>query len=337
MDYSYTLIRHRKICLKICAFRAIFHYCSPRLTPSFAGFLLQSTRSSKCCRTCHSTLCSSRPFVCLCQQLTHAPGKAAKGSCPTQSNADTWQPSLSQQRHHNNPRPIAARNVTHASKLNQSHDDTWQGMTPCPEVGLVGTEGIVEASELGGGYGGFGGKWLRFLNYLQQGFHFLMQELSEALMSSPDENGDFVKLESSLSLKGKNAAMVLCWLLGNGCLFAWNECMSSYVFSFMLMYLGNCRSSSTIVQKPLRGAVTACNDLVTEESKQNMQKVIRRNERMSLGSYLHDSPCVTPSFAGFLLQCTCHAQIRPRVPAKAIALATPRHVEVVHSSARVNS
>ncbi|KAK9127846.1 hypothetical protein Syun_016643 [Stephania yunnanensis] len=41
-------------------------------------------------------------------------------------------------------------------------------------------------------------------------------------MSSPDENGDFVKLESSLSLKGKNAAMVLCWLLGNGCLFAWN-------------------------------------------------------------------------------------------------------------------
>ncbi|KAK9135872.1 hypothetical protein Syun_015202 [Stephania yunnanensis] len=26
------------------------------------------------------------------------------------------------------------------------------------EVGLVGTEGIVEASELGGGYGGFGGK-----------------------------------------------------------------------------------------------------------------------------------------------------------------------------------
>ncbi|KAK9114811.1 hypothetical protein Syun_021608 [Stephania yunnanensis] len=27
-------------------------------------------------------------------------------------------------------------------------------------------------------------------------------------MSSPDENGDFVKLESSLSLKGKHAAMV---------------------------------------------------------------------------------------------------------------------------------
>ncbi|KAK9121960.1 hypothetical protein Syun_019577 [Stephania yunnanensis] len=57
---------------------------------------------------------------------------------------------------------------------------------------------------------------------LDQGFHFLMQELSDALMSNPDENGDFVKLESSLSLKGKNAAMVLCWLLGNGCLFAWN-------------------------------------------------------------------------------------------------------------------
>ncbi|KAK9160462.1 hypothetical protein Syun_006803 [Stephania yunnanensis] len=30
-------------------------------------------------------------------------------------------------------------------------------------------------------------------------------------------------IETSLSLKGKNAAMVLCWLLGNGCLFAWND------------------------------------------------------------------------------------------------------------------
>ncbi|KAK9120541.1 hypothetical protein Syun_018158 [Stephania yunnanensis] len=35
------------------------------------------------------------------------------------------------------------------------------------EVGLVGTEGIVEASELGGGYGGFGGKWLRALLKIQ--------------------------------------------------------------------------------------------------------------------------------------------------------------------------
>ncbi|KAK9106957.1 hypothetical protein Syun_022968 [Stephania yunnanensis] len=32
---------------------------------------------------------------------------------------------------------------------------------------------------------------------------------------------------SSLSLKGKNAAMVLCWLLGNGCLFAWNGMLTS--------------------------------------------------------------------------------------------------------------
>ncbi|KAK9107003.1 hypothetical protein Syun_023014 [Stephania yunnanensis] len=34
-------------------------------------------------------------------------------------------------------------------------------------------------------------------------------------------------IESSLSLKGKNAAMVLCWLLGNGRLFAWNGMLTS--------------------------------------------------------------------------------------------------------------
>ncbi|KAK9081003.1 hypothetical protein Syun_030683 [Stephania yunnanensis] len=43
MDYSYIVIRHRKICLEICAFWVIFHCCSPCVTPSFVGVLLHST------------------------------------------------------------------------------------------------------------------------------------------------------------------------------------------------------------------------------------------------------------------------------------------------------
>ncbi|KAK9114903.1 hypothetical protein Syun_021700 [Stephania yunnanensis] len=105
---------------------------------------------------------------------------------------------------------------------------------------LGGYGGYSGGGELGGGYGGFGGSGLgayrgnaiRFESILCKtsvdstayiaSLITILTELSEALMSSPDENGDFVKIESSLSLKGKNAAMVLCWLLGNGCLFAWN-------------------------------------------------------------------------------------------------------------------
>ncbi|KAK9081675.1 hypothetical protein Syun_030893 [Stephania yunnanensis] len=143
----------------------------------------------------------------------------------------------------------------------RDHNTNRSRGTPGLGGRLGGYGGYSGGSELGGGYGGFGGSGLgayrgesslgysilaneslpfnslscRLFKLLDlditgglakpviEGFHFLMQELSEALMSSPDENGDFVKLESSLSLKGKNAAMVLCWLLGNGCLFAWNE------------------------------------------------------------------------------------------------------------------
>ncbi|KAK9093371.1 hypothetical protein Syun_028282 [Stephania yunnanensis] len=151
------------------------------------------------------------------------------------------------------------------------------------EVGLVGTEGIVEASELGGGYGGFGasglGNAIRFESILCKtsvdstayiaSLITILTELSEALMSSPDENGDFVKLESSLSLKGKNAAMVLCWLLGNGCLFAWNVMFltlsAMYELLCVLLYayvFGKLPIVKYYRAKAASEERTDCNDLV---------------------------------------------------------------------------
>ncbi|KAK9115283.1 hypothetical protein Syun_022080 [Stephania yunnanensis] len=37
----------------------------------------------------------------------------------------------------------------------------------------------------------------------------------------------FTFIEIIHLVTGKNAAMVLCWLLGNGCLFAWNGMLTS--------------------------------------------------------------------------------------------------------------
>ncbi|KAK9087290.1 hypothetical protein Syun_029684 [Stephania yunnanensis] len=140
----------------------------------------------------------------------------------------------------------------------RDHNTNRSRGTPGLGGRLGGYGGYSGGSELGGGYGGFGGSGLgayrgnaiRFESILCKtsvdstayiaSLITILTELSEALMSSPDENGDFVKLESILSLKGKNAAMVLCWLLGNGCLFAWNGMLTSqdyYVTLFPLCSL----------------------------------------------------------------------------------------------------
>ncbi|CAK9161603.1 unnamed protein product [Ilex paraguariensis] len=44
--------------------------------------------------------------------------------------------------------------------------------------------------------------------------------IKEATMSTPNDNGASVRLE------GKYAAMLVCWLLGNGCLFSWNSMLT---------------------------------------------------------------------------------------------------------------
>ncbi|KAF9622973.1 hypothetical protein IFM89_035688 [Coptis chinensis] len=62
-------------------------------------------------------------------------------------------------------------------------------------------------------------------------------------MLIPDENGTTVKLEEGLlslirtffctglhfayMLMGKNTAMIVCWLLGNGSLLAWNSMLTA--------------------------------------------------------------------------------------------------------------
>ncbi|KAK9140260.1 hypothetical protein Scep_009941 [Stephania cephalantha] len=105
MDYSYTVIRHRKICLEICAFWAIFHCCSPRVTPSFAGFLMQST--------CHGPIADASPC------------KAAKGLCRTNQKSTRVSLFVTAASSKSIP-PIAARHVTAANKPNKSHSDTWR-------------------------------------------------------------------------------------------------------------------------------------------------------------------------------------------------------------------
>ncbi|KAK9166117.1 hypothetical protein Scep_001308 [Stephania cephalantha] len=97
-----------------------------------------------------------------------------------------------------------------------------------------------------------------------------MQELSEALMSSPDENGDSVKLESSQSLKGKNAAMVLCWLLGNGCLFAWNGMLTSQDYYVTLFPKYHTARVLTLVYQPF--ALGTLSILAYNEAKINTRR-----------------------------------------------------------------
>ncbi|KAK9141364.1 hypothetical protein Scep_011045 [Stephania cephalantha] len=100
MDYSYTVIRHRKIRLEIYPCWAIFHCCSPRVTPSFAGFLLQST--------CHMPI---RPLasaaVAALQARVTVVHQYARHVAASVSPASSQQPSSN----HNAPRHPVEENV----------------------------------------------------------------------------------------------------------------------------------------------------------------------------------------------------------------------------------
>ncbi|KAK9114923.1 hypothetical protein Syun_021720 [Stephania yunnanensis] len=112
MDYSYTVIRHRKIRLEICSFWAISHCCSPRVTLSLVVSLLQYTcllltglaTVTACISSCQAPHGVPRFVHTFQQKLSHlllnatwqssirplasaadaCPYKAAKGRCPTQ-------------------------------------------------------------------------------------------------------------------------------------------------------------------------------------------------------------------------------------------------------------
>ncbi|KAK9111911.1 hypothetical protein Scep_019430 [Stephania cephalantha] len=116
MDYSYTVIKHRKIRLEICAFWAIFHSCSPRVTPSFVGFQLQYTCRLLTGLPTAIACISSTPratfsFARSRLQLTRMPAKLHPFH---QSSSDKCQKAVSQQRHHESPHPIVSRHVTAA-------------------------------------------------------------------------------------------------------------------------------------------------------------------------------------------------------------------------------
>ncbi|KAK9168668.1 hypothetical protein Syun_000808 [Stephania yunnanensis] len=110
----------------------------------------------------------------------------------------------------------------------RDHNTNRSRGTPGLGGRLGGYGGYSGGSELGGGYGGFGGSGLGAYRGNAIRFESILCKTSVdstayiASLITILTGFSFFDARANLSLKGKNAAMVLCWLLGNGCLFAWN-------------------------------------------------------------------------------------------------------------------